>query len=197
MNKQLDFFYFIGSTYTYLAVSRAAELAQREGVSLNWRPFSVRTLMREQNNTPFAGKPLKRQYMWRDIERRALHYGLQFDAPPPYPIDATELANRVATVAATQGWCAEFTKAAFQCWFVDQTDPGEPAQLKAILRRLGHDADAVLAQADTEAIRDKYAGETAAARALGLFGSPTFACGNEIFWGDDRLEDALAWCKSH
>ena len=74
----LDFFYFIGSTYTHLAVHRAEGLAARAGVELSWRPFSVRTLMREQNNIPFAGKPVKAAYMWRDIERRAARLGVPF-----------------------------------------------------------------------------------------------------------------------
>jgi 2-hydroxychromene-2-carboxylate isomerase len=55
----------------------------------------------------------------------------------------------------------------------------------------------VISLADSQEIRNKYDSETGVAREMGIFGSPTFAVGNEIFWGDDRLEDALEWCKSH
>ncbi|KAB2870295.1 MAG: 2-hydroxychromene-2-carboxylate isomerase, partial [Burkholderiaceae bacterium] len=65
----MDFFFFIGSTYSYLSVVRAESAAAQAGVELVWRPFSVRTLMREQNNVPFSTKPAKMRYMWRDIER--------------------------------------------------------------------------------------------------------------------------------
>jgi 2-hydroxychromene-2-carboxylate isomerase len=196
MQRSLDFFYFIGSTYSYLAVMRAEEVARRAGVSLNWRPFSVRTLMREQENIPFSTKPAKLRYMWRDVERRAARHGLPWEGVPKYPIDAAELANRVATLAAIEGWCPEFTRAAYRTWFLDGRDPGEHAPLRAILTDLGKNAESVMVAADGAPVRDKYLAETDTARQLGLFGSPTFVCGREIFWGDDRLEDALDWCRS-
>ena len=76
MQRQIEFFYFIGSTYSYLSVARAEARAAQDGVALIWRPFSVRTLMREQNNIPFATKPVKMKYMWRDLERRAARFTL-------------------------------------------------------------------------------------------------------------------------
>lgn len=193
----LEFFFFIGSTYSHLAVSRAAALAQASGVDLVWRPFSVRTLMREQNNSPFAGKPVKMRYMWRDIERRAARFGIPFDGAPPYPIDPDELANRVATVAALEGWCPRFTQAAYQTWFLGKQDPGQPEALRAILAGLDKDADQCLARAASDEVRNEYASQTARARDLGIFGSPTFVHGSEIFWGDDRLDDALAWARDN
>jgi len=197
MKKQLDFFYFLGSTYTYLSVNRASELARREGVQLNWRPFSVRTLMREQNNSPFAGKPLKTRYMWRDIERRAGRFAIPFAGAVKYPIDARELANHVATLAVMEGWGAEFTQAAYAAWFVEGRDPGEIDTLRGILSRLKRNGDDVIASAGGDGVLKQYAAETLIARELGIFGSPTFVCGQEIFWGDDRLEDAIAWCKAN
>jgi 2-hydroxychromene-2-carboxylate isomerase len=196
--KTLDFYYFLGSTYTHLSVHRAAALCERAGVDLVWRPFSVRALMREQNNSPFAGKPLKMAYMWRDIQRRAERFGLpSYTALPPYPIDPHLQANHVAALAALEGWCPAFTRAAYHCWFVQARDPGDPAHLQAILESLGHDAAAVLARAAAEPVRARYEQHTTTARELGLFGSPSFVCGREIFWGDDRLEDAIDWCLSH
>jgi 2-hydroxychromene-2-carboxylate isomerase len=103
VNKQLDFFLFLGSTYTYLAVNRADEVAALQGVSLRWHPFSVRSIMIEQNNRPFVGKPVKLAYMWRDVERRASQYGIPFKSIPDYPNDRDEVANRVATVASMEG----------------------------------------------------------------------------------------------
>ena len=80
---------------------------------------------------------------------------------------------------------------------MENKDPGKIEHLSEILRRLGRDPGEVVARADGEEIRGKYASETELARSMGIFGSPTFACGSEIFWGDDRLEDAIEWCKSH
>ncbi len=197
MPQRLDFFYFIGSTYTYLAVMRAEGLAKQAGVELRWRPFSVRTLMREQENIPFSTKPVKLKYMWRDVERRAGRHGLAWRGIPKYPIDAEERANRVATLAAMEGWCPEFTQAAYRAWFLEGQDPGEQEILSSILAGLGKDPQTILAAADSAPVRERYLAETNTARGLGMFGSPTFACGEEIFWGDDRLEDALAWCRTH
>ena len=193
--KRLDFFFFIGSTYTYLSVCRAAKLAEAQGVELVWRPFSVRTLMIEQNNIPFATKPRKFAYMWRDIERRAARFGIPFAGPQKHPVDAKELANHFATVAAMQGWCVEFTLEVYRGWMIDGKDPGDVENLAAICGKLGRDFTAVAQLAASQEVLDRYAAETAAARELGIFGSPTYVCGKEIFWGDDRLEDAIDWCR--
>jgi len=193
MAQRLDFYFFVGSTYSYLSVSRAAKAAAKAGVTLNWKPFSVRTLMREQNNSPFAGKPVKMAYMWRDLERRAARFGVPFDGVPPYPIDPLEQANRVATLASTQDWCPAFVQAAYEAWFIGKLDPGSPEHLRGILQGLGRDADACMAEADSEPVMAMYAERTNEARTLGIFGSPSYVAGTEVFWGDDRLEDALAW----
>ena len=197
MSSAMDFYFFIGSTYSYLSVMRAESLAAQAGVGLVWRPFSVRTLMREQNNIPFATKPIKMKYMWRDVERRASTFGVPFDGVPPYPIDPNELANHVATLAALEGWCKDFTRAAYRKWFLGKQDPGSPEALREVLQALGHDADRCIGRASDADVKQAYAAATERARQLGLFGSPTFVVGDEIFWGDDRLEDALAWCKAH
>lgn len=197
MNKPLDFFLFLGSTYSYLSVNRVEAVAARAGISLRWRPFSVRSIMIEQNNRPFVGKPVKLAYMWRDLERRARRHGIPFTSIPNYPNDSNELANRVATLAALEGWCPEFAKASYAAWFLENKDPGNVEHLSGILQRLNQPSADIIERADSQEVRDKYAAETEAARSMGIFGSPTFACGAEIFWGDDRLEDAIDWCKSH
>ncbi len=95
MPGALDFFFFYGSTYTYLTVIRIEPAAARVGVEVRWRPFNVREIMVEQNNIPFRGKPVKMRHMWRDIQRRAARYGIPFSSVPTYPVDPENLANRV------------------------------------------------------------------------------------------------------
>jgi len=197
MSRELDFFFYIGSTYTYLSVSRVEEVAAREGVSLRWRPFHVRAIMIEQNNRPFIGKPVKLNYMWRDLERRAGRYGIPFKSIPDYPVDPEGLANRVAIVASLEGWCPNYTNATYRSWFLENKVPGDVQHLRSILLDLGKDPESTIAHADSQDIRKRYDSETEYAKQLGIFGSPTFVCGTEIFWGDDRFEDALEWCNSH
>lgn len=151
----LDFFLFLGSTYTYLAVNRAEALAVRQGITLRWRPFSARTLMIEQNNRPFVGKPVKLAYMWRDVERRARRFGLPFASIPHYPNDADERANRVATIAAMEGGCPEFARAAYASWFIQDRDPGTIETLSRILKELGREPGDIIVRADSDEIRER------------------------------------------
>jgi 2-hydroxychromene-2-carboxylate isomerase len=183
----MDVFVFIGSLYTYLAVMRAGEAARRAGVELRWRPFNLRAIMVEQNNIP-RNNPVKMQYAWRDVERRASRHGLAFRPGLPYPVDPQLLANRVAVVAAMEGWCEEYLVATYKAWFMDHEAPGDPGRILRGLHR-----SAALERADAPDIRRRFDDETDAARRLGIFGAPTFAVGDEIFWGDDRLEDAIGW----
>lgn len=191
MSRRIDFFFFIGSTYTYLSVNRASALAAAKGVELVWRPFSLRTLLVEQNNSPFIGKPSKLAYMWRDIERRAARFNIPFAGPPPYPIDPESNASHLATLAASEGWCEPLVREIYRTWFLDKQDPGQPAVLSRIVSTLGMSRDC-LERARDPAIAKRYVAETDVARELGIFGAPTFVCGNrELFWGDDRFEEAL------
>ena len=193
----MDFFFSYGSTYTYLSVMRVEHVSVAAGVEVCWRPFHLRTITTEQNNRPFIGKPVKLKYMWRDLERRAHQHGIPFNGVPPYPVDADGLAHRVGTVASTENWCPEYSKSLYRQWFIGHKEPGDPKQMRILLNSLGKDADAVITRADSEEIRGRLASETDVARGLGIFGSPTFAVDGEIFWGDDRLETAVGWCRAN
>lgn len=191
----MNFFFSCASTYSYLTVMRLEQAASAAGVDVHWRPFNLGEITREQNNRPFVGKPVKMRYMWRDLERRAAQHGIAFAGIPPYPVDADRLAHRVAVVAARQGWCPGFAKALYAQWFLGHRDPGDRAVLEEVLGGLGKNAQEVLAQAASEQAMAQLAAHTDVARQLGIFGSPTFVVGREIFWGDDRLEAAIDWVR--
>lgn len=193
----MDFWYSIGSTYSYLTVMRLSALETASGVTIRWRPFDVRHVMVEQNNIPFKDKPIKTAYMWRDIERRADRYNLAPHVPAPYPLPGLVLANQIATCGVEEGWVADYTQATYRRWFEDGQPAGEEPNITESLREIGCDASEVLAAARSERIKDKLAQETEEAMKLGVFGSPTFVVGQEVFWGDDRLEDALLWAKEN
>ena len=182
----LDFWYSIGSTYTYLTVMRIADAAAQAGVPVRWRPFNVRHVMTVQNNIPFKDKPEKTAYMWRDVERRAQRYGFHVRLPAPYPLPELVLANQVAALGAAEGWGEAYTQAAYRCWFEAGQPAGEDPNLSA---------SRVLEEAQSEKTVKMLADDTEEAMALGIFGAPSFAVGKEIFWGDDRLEDALLWAQ--
>lgn len=189
---QLDFFYFFGSGYAYLSVLRIADVAAKAGVTVNWRPFNVRPLMRE-NNVMLRDEAQKVRYMWRDIERRAAQHGLPFVRPPIWPTEPDLLASRVAMVAAAEGWVEPYSVESFRAWYLDGQPLGTVDSLVRILARVGQNPDRVLALSGRPEAAAKLDAETEAARKLGAFGSPTFVVGDELFWGDDRLDEAVAW----
>jgi 2-hydroxychromene-2-carboxylate isomerase len=188
----IDLWFSIGSLYTYLTVMRLPEVAARTGAAFRWRPFSVRTIMIEMDNFP-AKKPIKLAYSWRDVERRAAAYGFAFGARPPYPLKSSDFANRIAVVGAAEGWCGDYVRAAYRRWFLDHDEAGSEPSNQACLREIGQDTTRVLAHAASAETAKAYEAATAEARSLGIFGVPTFVSGGEIFWGDDRLDDAVRW----
>ena len=192
----LDFWFSIGSTYTYLSVMRIGALAKTEGVDVRWRPFSVRAIMQEANYTPFVGKPAKMAYMWRDIERRAEGSSLSPKLPAPYPLEHFDLANRVATVAAAENWCPELVVASYRYWFEQGIPAGSEDHLRRALSDCNQDYAAVIGRAVSPETEALYLQATTDAKQLGIFGSPSFVVGDgELFWGDDRLEDAIRYLQ--
>ncbi|WP_209427078.1 DsbA family protein [Pararhodobacter sp. SW119] len=191
----IDFWFSIGSTYSYLTVMRLPEVARRTGQAFIWRPFDVRRIMVAQNNIPFRDKPVKAAFMWRDIARRAAAQGLSPLLPAPYPLAQLTLANQVALLAAREGWCEAYVIQTYRRWFEGGDPAGEDPNLSDSLHAIGQDPARVLAAATAPAIADALVAETEAARDIGVFGAPSFVVGAEVFWGDDRLEDALDWAR--
>lgn len=105
------------------------------------------------------------------------------------------LANQVAALGAAEGWGEAYTQAAYRCWFEAGQPAGEDPNLSASLEAAGQDPARVLEEAQSETTVKMLADATQEAMALGIFGAPSFAVGQEIFWGDDRLEDALLWAQ--
>jgi 2-hydroxychromene-2-carboxylate isomerase len=192
-SPQIDFWFTMGSTYSYLSVSRLADVERSTGISFRWRPFHLLVILQEMKHVPFADKPAKSAYMWRDIERRASMYGIPVKFPAPYPVKQSVVANQVAIVGLREGWGADFVRAAYRRWLQLGEETGSEPNVSSSLRDIGQDPKRVLALANSEETKAALETETDAARKLGIFGSPTFVVGRELFWGDDRLDDAISW----
>lgn len=177
-------------------IMRIEEIAAQAGIEVRWRPFNVRVIFVEQNNMSFKDKLVKVQYMWRDIERHAALFGLEWKGVPPYPVDRSGLCNRIGAIAASEGWASEFTKAVYRAWFLEYQDFGLPEIVRPVLNQLGQDPDALIQRADGEEGKQKFDLNTDEARKLGVFGAPSFVVDGEVFWGYDRLEDALKWART-
>ena len=194
--KNIDFYFSIGSTYTYLSVTRILDVEKDYQVKFNWKPFSVRVIMKEMDNIPFPKDKLNKvNYMWRDIERRAKSYGFSAKTPVPYPLSEFDLANQIAIYGLNEGWGIEFTQLTYKKWFQDGKEPAIDPSISEICEELNLNKDEVILNAKSKKIEDKYLSNTNSARNNKIFGSPSFIVNNEIFWGDDRMEDAIKWSK--
>ena len=193
--RKIEFWYSIGSTYTYLSTQRLTEIANKKKIEFEWCPFSVRSRMIEMENVPFMAekKRDKIDYMWRDVQRRANFYGFDAKVPAPYPLKEFDLANKVAIFGKDQGWIKEYTILTYKKWFLEHLEPGSEPNLSSTLREIGLDPDKIINLAQADEIEQKYLKNTEMAKNKGIFGSPSFIVENEVFWGDDRCEDAIKW----
>jgi 2-hydroxychromene-2-carboxylate isomerase len=196
MVATLAFWYEFASTYSYPAALRLEQVAAAAGVEIEWHPFLLGPILARQgwNDSPFNLFPAKGSYMWRDIERVCAREGLPFRRPSAFPRNSL-LAARAALVAAEENWCGEFSRAVYRANFVADRDIADPKVIGAIIDELGRSSAAVLARAATPGIKDRLRAQTDEAMARGIFGAPSFTVGNELFWGNDRLEQAVEWAK--
>jgi 2-hydroxychromene-2-carboxylate isomerase len=191
----LDFWFDFASTYSYVAALRIGPLAQASKVQVRWRPFLLGPIFKARGweTSPFNIYPDKGRYMWRDMERLCREHGLGLVRPQPFP-QASLLAARAALTGAVEPRQADFCRAVFVAEFANGLSIGEPATIADVASSLGLDAARMLAEAASPAVKDRLKAETAEARSQGLFGAPSFvAPDGELFWGNDRLEQALAW----
>ena len=191
----IDFWLVFASTYSYPAAERIGALARAAGVTVRWRPFLLGPIFQSQgwNTSPFNVYPGKGRYMWRDLERICGGLGLPLRRLEKFPQNSL-LAARVALVGFGDGWGEEFSRAVYRAEFGAGGDIGDDSVVAGILKDLGCDPTKVLAQAQTTQNKARLRSETEEAQRLGLFGAPSFVTADgELFWGNDRLEAALAW----
>jgi 2-hydroxychromene-2-carboxylate isomerase len=193
---RLQLWFEFASTYSYPAVCRAPELARAAGLTLEWRPFLLGPIFQAQgwNDSPFNLYPAKGRYMWRDLERICEKHGLPFRRPSRFPRGSL-LAARIAGLVIGEPWCTEFVRAVYHANFVEDREIGGREVVGQILETVGQPAAPLLDRAESPESKARLRAATDEGAALGIFGAPTFVVDGELFWGHDRLEDAIAWCR--
>ena len=193
----LDFWFDFASTYSYPAAVRIGRLTAEAGVQVRFRPFLLGPIFKAQgwDTSPFNLYPAKGRNMWRDLERLCEDEGLPFRKPEPFPQNSL-LPARVAVAGMGQGWGEAFSVAVYRAQFAEGRRIDEPATLAAILSSLNVEPKAALDAAQSDDNKLRLRAETEEAARLGVFGAPTFIItGGELFWGNDRLEQALRWAR--
>ncbi|WP_432381685.1 2-hydroxychromene-2-carboxylate isomerase [Duganella sp. P38] len=178
------------SNYSYLSVLR---LARQRDVIVHWKPFLLGPIFAAQgwDNSPFVLQPDKGDYVWQDMPRECAKYQLPWRRPSEFPRRSL-LAARVALLGEHQPWMAEFCARVMLANFEHDEDIGSEAVIAAVLTSIGLDATALLAAAQSDDNKARLRARNDEARALRIFGAPTFFVGADMYWGNDRLADALA-----
>jgi 2-hydroxychromene-2-carboxylate isomerase len=189
----IEFWFEFASNYSYLSVMRIEQEAASRGVTIEWRPFLLGPIFKSfgWSTSPFVVQTWKTDYVWRDMERECRKYGLAWKRPSAFP-RATLLPARVAIIGAEQPWMGEYCRRVMQLNFAADQDIDSVACMSEVLEQLGLGAQEIIDQAQHETNKLRLRHQTDLAKAKGVFGAPTFFVGGEMFWGNDRLDDALA-----
>lgn len=191
----VEFWFDFASTYSYVSAMRVEELAAPSGLRLKWMPFLLGPIFTAQgwDSSPFNVYPAKGRYMWRDMERLCVRYELPLVPPETFPQFAL-LASRVAVAAADEAWLPAYCKAIFHAEYGQGRDITDQKLIEDVLDKLGTDAGGWIKKAGNDDTKQALKDRVSAAQARGIFGAPTFITPDgELFWGDDRLEQALEW----
>jgi 2-hydroxychromene-2-carboxylate isomerase len=192
----LEFWFEFGSTYSYPTAMRIEGEAARAGVEVRWRPFLLGPIFKTQgwNDSPFNLYPAKGRYMWRDLERICGTQGLTLKRPSQFPRNGL-LAARIAACNTKAPWLPEFVRAVYTANFARDEEISDKRVLARCLDTAGEKAAPRIAEAESEDAKAKLRSATEEAERRGIFGAPSFWVAPELFWGNDRLEEALAWAQ--
>jgi 2-hydroxychromene-2-carboxylate isomerase len=192
--RRIEFWFDFGSNYSYITAMRITQAAQRHGVAVAWNPFLLGPIFKSfgWDNSPFVLQKQKGAYVWKDMARQCEKYGLPWRQPTSFP-RAAVLPSRVALAGEGAPWQGEFCRRVFALNFAEDRDIHTPEAVAGVLEELGLPAGELMQQAQSDAVKLKLRQQTETATARGVFGAPTFFVGDEMFWGNDRLEDALAF----
>ena len=196
VRNRLEFWFEFASTYSYPASQRIASAARAAGVEIAWRPFLLGPIFKQQgwNDSPFNLYPAKGRYMWRDLERICADLEVPFNRPSQFPRNGL-VAARLACAFQDEAWISVLVPALYRASFGDDRDISDPEVVRSVLVEIG-ESPALLAQADDVAVKDRLRAQTEHAVKVGIFGAPSFMVGEELFWGNDRLDAAIAWAAS-
>ena len=188
---KLEFWFEFASTYSYLTAMRIGDMAAQAGVDLVWQPFWLGPIFRAQgwDTSPFNLYPAKGRYMWRDMERLCAARGLPLTPPDPFPQNSI-LAARVALLALKRPEGPAFCQSVYMAEFGQAAQISDPVVLSGLLEGCGLPSSLV-EEAGTDPVKQALRDQVARAQELGIFGAPSFVVGGELYWGDDRLADAL------
>jgi 2-hydroxychromene-2-carboxylate isomerase len=189
MTKTIEFLFDVGSPFSWLAYHRLPSFAKEHGADIIWTPVLVAGIFQATGNRSPVEVPLKAHYTLLDLQRWAKAFDVQFEMNPNFPIHTLQLM-RVATALQMQDEAAfqRYLAAIFHAMFEKPRNLSDPAEVASVLAQAGFDPMQLLAMSGEQAVKDKLKENTTNAVARGAFGVPTFFVGEQMFWGQDRLD---------
>jgi 2-hydroxychromene-2-carboxylate isomerase len=186
MRKRVEFYYDLGSPYSYLASTQIERICEDYDAELEWKPFLLGGVLKETGNRAPLEVPNKRAYMVKDLANWAKHYGVQLNFPDLFPLNSVK-PMRGALAAKEKGKIRDYTHNLFRLYWIEGRDLSQDEILKNAVSEIGMDANWFLQRIGEQDIKDKLRDETAEAVKRGAFGAPTFYVDEKMFWGNDRL----------
>jgi len=189
MKKSVDFYFDFGSPAAYLAATQLPHVCADTGAELVWKPMLLGGVFQATGNHSPAEIAPKGPYMTIDLQRFAKRYGVPFVHNPHFPVN-TLLLMRGATALQMKepARFGAYVDAVFHAMWVEPENMNDPATVGAVLQNAGFDAAAVLALAGAPETKERLKAVTQEAVARGVFGAPTMFVGDQMFWGQDRLD---------
>ena len=189
MPATVDFYYGLGSRYSYLASTQLDRISAETGCRFTWHPLKSGALQELRGGSPFHGEPASGQYEWpyrqHDAEAWAAYYGVPYREPVDFRVDPAYLAL-AASAAKHLGAVEAYSRRLFEAIFVEGRALAE-SNLVDLAEDAGLDAVAFRTQLGDPATAETHEAALQAAHRRGAFGVPTFFVGEQMFWGNDRL----------
>lgn len=187
MSKQVEFYFDVGSPASYLAWTQIARLAERHGAEVVYQPMLLGGVFKATGNASPASVPAKGRYTRIDFERFARRYQVPFAQNPFFPINTMQLM-RGAVALLDDDQFQPYVDAVFRAIWVEGQNMGDPDVVARVLGGQGFDVAGLLQQINDPAVKERLRQITERAIERGVFGAPTFFVGDEMFFGQDRLD---------
>lgn len=188
MSVEIEFFFDVVSPYSYLASTQIPKLEAETGATVDWRPFFLGGVMKSANNSPPARVPNKAKYMYADLQRWAERYDIDLQYPSDFPVNSLRAQRLILIAKRLHSDPAPLARRFFEAYWAEGRDISEPEVLKEAIEKTGFDSEQFFEQIEKDDIKKKLEANSNEAVERGAFGAPTFFVGDEMFWGNDRLD---------
>ena len=187
--KSFEFWFDFGSPAAYLAFTQLPKLQAETGAQCLYKPMLLGGVFQATDNRSPASIPAKGRYTFADFSRYAKRYGVTYRMNAHFPINTLMLMRgAVGLQMRNDPKFLDYCATVFNAIWVDSLNMNDPATVGAALAKAGFDPMALLALTNEQATKDQLKAVTQQAVERGIFGAPTFFVGDEMFWGQDRLD---------